>query len=59
VAANSTVWQDTGNAPTPIQLTITLTDVDENYSALNDGTDLLLGTLELNPITANEFKIKL
>ena len=59
VAANSTVWQDTGNAPTAIQLTITLTDVDENYSALNDGTDMLLGTLELNPITANEFKIKL
>ena len=57
VSTDTTLFQDTGNEPKSISLTIKLIDSDENYSPLDDKALNVIGSTASKPITITDFKI--
>jgi hypothetical protein len=57
VSTDTTLFQDTGNEPKSISLTMKLIDSDENYSPLDDKALNVIGSTASKPITITDFKI--
>ena len=57
VSTDTTLFQDTGNEPKSISLTMKLIDTDENYSPLDDKALNVIGATASKPITITDFKI--